>query len=237
MGSFDSPAGIATFPTSDIKLAAAMRVMGFPYAPGMPGTRELRKGQQKEKFQWWFEREIKWGDPLEPGQGQLTGPLMEYHWNHKEEFARDHPDHPITWMRQALDARGWLYAVKHGEKQLEEIVDAPLTTFKTNDIHFASCLVAARYVVTKLDGWNWTFFDDGQISALFRQFREPFDPENPLVHLPVTWRREVLLARDEAATIMADPRNIPMIHDWNKGRPIILSAYASRETKFAIFSR
>lgn len=228
--SFSAPAA-ESYSTSNIKLAAMLYVLGFPLAPGMPATREVKQHQTSEQHQWWFERSHQWGE------NPLTGPLVEHWYAEKDGFAAEHPQHPITWMRDALDARGWLYRVKYGSARLDPVTSGPLVIWKTDDVQFASCLVTARYRCLKWNDRQWEFWDDGQIKSLSAQFHAPFDEENPLVHLPVTWRREVLKARDHMHKLMTDPRCVPMVHMRHKGRPVILSAYADREIKFDLFSK
>jgi hypothetical protein len=230
MLSYDSKCGVESFPTDNIKLAAILFTLGFQLMDGMPVDKRFQSEWKESRHRWHFTASHQWGDY------PLTAAVLDNWYRHKAEFEARDPDHPVTWMRQALDAREWLYQVKHGEANLKPIVSAPLVTFETDEIQLAACLVSARYQLLKISGRTFKFWDDGNCAKIERQYRLPFDAERREAHLPVTWRREVLRARDSMAEIMRDPRCQTMIMMRHKGHAVLLSKNADRETKYAIFS-
>ncbi len=196
----------------------------------MPASIHVDEQDRRERRQWWFEGSHKWGEDI------LTCALVDNWYRYKVEFEAQAPEHPVTWMRQALDAREWILKIMHGEAKLTPITVGGAKTQRTKEIQFAAILTAARYRLVTYEDRIFTYLDDGNIHQIDRQCREPFDAGNPLVHLPVIWRRESLFARDMLARLINDPRCVPQVTMWDRGRRILLSSKADRETKHRLFS-
>lgn len=222
---------IAWHSITNIKLAAILYTLGFPLRDGMPCSKKIQEGTYRQQNGWWFETTHQWGEE------DLKAADLAYWYKHKAEFEAQHAEHPITWMRQALDGREWLLKVMHGECRPQGIGSiGSARTYATDDLKFGAILVTGKFHLLKYADRRFTFLDDGKIEKRLRAYKLAFDPEAPSAHWPLTWMREALFARDYMARLMQDPRCIPMVKMNYRGRHIILSSQASRETKHDTFS-
>ena len=230
MDSFDSPEpAIERFPTDNIKLAAILRTMGFALCDGMPAEIDLhaQTGQRRKRF--WFDTQIDWNGATHKAC------LIEHWYASKGEFEAKYPDHPVTWMREALDAREWLIKVKFKEAHLKGEVGG-CKTYPTSDWQFGACLIAARYRLLKMDGAMLYFFDDGKCHVQLSQFNRPLDPEDVASRLPIAWRREALRNRQHLHDLLQHSGIVPQVHTKIHDKHVLLPASASRELKHRIFS-
>lgn len=218
------------FPTSNIKLAAILLTMGFPFSEGMPCEIDLHAQSGQRRKRWWFASEINWAG------AKYEAARIEKWFADKAEFEAAYPDHPVAWMRRALDWWDWLLRVKFKEERLKRVGSVP--TFPTDDWNFGPCLLAAGYQLVKVDSNMLYFWDDGRCAKQYAQFSRPWNPEDEASKLPIIWRREALRSRQFLYDLIRSKYVIPMIHTKDRaGKHVLLPAAASRELKRQAFSQ
>jgi hypothetical protein len=222
--------GETWFPTENISLAAILACLGFKLRPYDPITLDYSTVNKQKIARWWFSPDLDWNGH------RHTCALVDNWYRNKAEFELANPDHPIRFMRAALDSRQWLIDVIYGEKRLKESLPGVLR-FGTGDIKFASILIAGKYHLLEVEKSSRVFYflDDGKIQAKQAEFKLANDPEKPLQATPIAYMREVLLWADYLRKLIKHPELHAQIMMMCKGRPLLISENASRETLHKFF--
>lgn len=225
-----------SYGTTNIKLGAILLTMGFPLREGMPCEIDLHAQTGVRNKRWWFAHQIQWSWGDCPDAAYEAWRIQNW-YDEKESFeAGIGKEHPVTWMRGALDWREWLIKLQYNEVRIKSPGAGGLKTYPTDDWLFAACLLAANYKLLKRDGDMLYFFDDGNCSRQQAQYFRDFDPSDKISRLPITWRREALRSRDFLHRLITSKAVVPMVQTVHKGAHVLLSANASRETKHELFS-
>ena len=224
--------GETWFPTENISLAAILACIGFRLRPHDPITVDYSTVNQRKIARWWFAPDIEWNGH------RHTCELVDNWYRNKADFESANPDHPIRFMRAALDSRQWLIDVLYGEKRLKESIPG-VSRYGTGDIKFASILIAGKYHLLEVEKTGiskaFYFLDDGNIASKWAEFKSSYDPENPLATGPISYMREVLLWADYLRKLLKHPELHAQIMMLCKGRPLLISENASRETLHSFF--
>ena len=220
------------YQTDNISLAQVLCCLGFPLRSHDPVTIDFDSVNKTRRKKFWFPADWQYdGSNLEASR-------VENWFNHKAEFEKANPDHPVRFMRAAVDSRQWILSVMNGETRLRE-VPAGAAKYRVTDIKFASILVAAKYQLLSFErgygGTAFYFLDDSRLAAKYAEFTESFDPEKPLSNRPMAYMRETLIWGDHLRNLLKHPDLTPQIMMSCKGRPLLISATASRETMHKFF--
>ena len=93
------------FHTTNIKVATALVTLGFEMNEA-PVTRQLRAGGS-ETTVFWFKG-------THPESGQSAFDVFQNATKNSEFFEAKHPDHPLNYIRAALQNRDTLIDLVHG---------------------------------------------------------------------------------------------------------------------------
>ncbi len=111
---------------------------------------------------------------------------FERAWLVRDEWARNNPDHPFTYMRRCADAHDWIHnSVIFG---LYEGVEAlPALHMRTRNLHLACCLIADNYFLLQYNRPMVEFvFCDGA-RLVERKFANECGEDSPIY-----WMRRYL---------------------------------------------
>jgi len=181
--------GDARFSTNNTNLAACLGGLRSAVKTEQPVTIVRDENGPGKVVTFWFER-----DGEEEFCGAFHNSLeIDKCWRNRGQFDREFPNHPLVAMREVLDRRDWLTKAWHGRIMPASSLDKP--GFKTDDLFFASVLMAEKYPLLRLEKPNYLFrkirkTDLDRIKQEFDNFNEPDFQERT-----VAVRRRVLEVR------------------------------------------
>ena len=220
--------GDARFSTSNTNLAACLGALRIPVKSEQPIT--IVKDENGTKLiSFWFE-----GEGAEEFCGAFHKAIeLDKCWRNRDQFDREHPNHPLIPMRTALDKRDWLTKAWHGRIMPAASLDK--AGFTTRDTFFAAILMASGYPLLRLDKPSYVFrkirkTDIDRIQQEFDSYDHP-DFENR----PVSLMRRALEVRKILVGLARHPdletslRFTDGIVDAASGRVAFISEKASDE--------
>ena len=190
--------GDSRYSTTNTNLAACIGSLKVPIKSEQPVT-ACKDETGNRKVSFWFENQ-----GAEDFCGEIHSPLViERAWKERESFESANPQHPLVFMRSALDKRDWLNKAWHG--RIMPAASLAQAGFRTDNITLAACLMAAGVPLLRLEKPKYIF---GKTSKDFLQnFMLDFEQfETPgFIDRPVSLMRRALEARSLLVTLAKDP--------------------------------
>lgn len=175
-------------------MAACLGALHFPVWSYCPADkwRNLDTTPPTEKVTWFFEVERGGDEPLNARQ-------VEKWWRDRAEFEIKQPEHPMVFMRKALEKYAWLTKLWHGNVRCEPGEGSGV--FQTKDQILAACLMAHDYRLHSFDKPIF-IFGDIRNQEVFEQYAN-FDFVRDC---PTGWMRHAIEAKLALLAILKDPR-------------------------------
>lgn len=196
----------ARFPTRNTSLASALGALFIMPKRVQPFSviRDSETGRQI--FTFYFELE---GSEVFCGERHVSDKIAQ-HWANREKFEAAFPAHPLIPIRKALDSRGFLNGVIHGEVHIEPS-DAKVKC-RTNDIILAAVIHAAGHSLIRFDKQSREF----QFPAVSAEFMDAFEAYGFRNEHPISLMRRGLVVRE---ILIKSMRECPRVIHYRNGDP------------------
>jgi hypothetical protein len=98
-------------------------------------------------------------------------------WQDFDQWQRNNPEHPMTYMHKAAEARKWIVKCVVNGHHNEQLA-LPVQTYKTHNLNLATCLVANDFYLLKLEKTERRFHFPMEAEAEINKYRNP-QPDSP----------------------------------------------------------
>lgn len=187
---------VNAFGTPNTNLASCIGALGISIFKDQPADKERDLDTGRETIRWFFEFK-------HPTDRRISSRMCEKWWRDREQFEAANPEHPMVFMRRALEKYQWLTLLWHRKVFLATGVGEG--KFRTGDIVLAACLMANGSRLTKFE----------VVSEKAAIYHFAFEPEEEFLvdfgkflhaKSPAAWMRHAIEAKILLLTLLKDPR-------------------------------
>jgi hypothetical protein len=199
------------FPTCNTNLAACLAALRIPIKTQDPVwvvEEGEPKNDQKRIVTFFFEEQSA---PNNDGYAIEQAAHIDWAWRHREEFEKENPEHPLIYMRRAIDKLEWLIDVKYGRIKIDHYKSTD-HAFLADDIIQAACFMGSGYRLHSFQNDKFAFEieadDYERMVEEFECFRHGKDP--------VCYMRKVLECRKLLIGLV---KKAPVLLHYQNGDP------------------
>ena len=214
------------FPTNNTNLAACLAALRIPIKTQDPvyvvEESEPPNGEKpKHTVTFFFDMQSYPNDDQTPIE---QSEHVDWAWQHREQFERENPEHPLVYMRRALDKLQFLLRIKkgalkdeHGNPRAWEPGDARgedwQSNFETTDIFFAAVVMGSgKALHSYLNGTFYFTMSEHERERIIEEydcFRHGKDP--------ICYMRRVIECRRELIKLV---KRAPVLMHYLNGDPM-----------------
>jgi hypothetical protein len=232
------PVGDQRYPSSNIRLSAAMCAIGFPIKHEEPCTRTIEAGDRgpREIVTFWHEPRLADGDKTHPTCPKLAAVDVDAWWRYPGKFTVSGYDDALLAMRRVLECRQWLIEIVHGARRIQN-QHFSRSSVVTDELHYASVLKACGFELLAAErrGRKFLFVFGSKAARVIELLVRSESPESVYPDrrpegeksepdLCVDWMLWALKYRDWLHRIVNSPDCVPMIEMRDGERVLRISS-------------